>query len=224
MSQDTPTPEQEVNDAPETTENNEQEDNTDAEPSVADLHEEETKTEEPKEKKKVDSVPMARLNKEIQRRKDLEAELKELRGELEDDPEVEDVEANPEVQKLAERLESIEKKEKLAKREAAFQQGLSKALENAPEYKDVVNAGVIRALAFDPANANKTYKQLLEEAYGNAITGRRTVETTTPRGGAKDAKLDMKRAQTDPAYRKEVLRDPELRKQYNEGLTDRVFR
>ena len=70
--------------------------------------------------------------------------------------------------------------------EAAFATGLEKALQNAPEYRDVVNVSVIKALAFNPANANKTYRQLLEEAYGNAITGQRTVETTTPRGGAKD--------------------------------------
>jgi hypothetical protein len=101
---------------------------------------------------------------------------------------------------------------------------LKTALENAPEYKEVVNVEVIKALAFNPANANKTYKQLIEEAYGNAVTGRRTIETTTPRGGAKDTKVDMRRAQSDSAYRHEVLADPELRKQYNEGLTDRVFR
>jgi hypothetical protein len=220
MSQDTTTQEQEVNIAPETTENNEQED-TSSEPSVADLHKEDP---QPKEKKRVDSVPISRLNKEIQKRKDLEKQLEELRGDLESDPDVDDVEDEPEVKKLAERLESIEKKERLTRMEAAFAQGLSKALENAPEYKDVVNAEVIKALAFNPANANKTYKQLLEEAYGNAITGRRTVETTVPRGGAKDTKLDMQRARTDTAYRREVLADPELKKQYNEGITDRVFR
>lgn len=223
MSQDTPTPEQEVNDAPETTENTEQEANTEAEPSVADLHKEEPKP-ETKEKKKVDSVPLARLNKEIQKRKELEKQLEEMRGELEEDPDVDDVEEQPEVKKLAERLESIEQKERMAKMETAFTQGLNKALENAPEYKDVVNVEVIKALAFNPANANKTYKNLLEEAYGNAISGRRTVETTVPRGGAKDTKLDRERAKTDTAYRREVLADPELRAQYNEGLTDRVFR
>lgn len=221
MSQDTPTPEQEVNTASEETVNNEQEVNTDTEPSVADLHPAEP---EPETKKKPDSVPMARLNKEISKRKELEKQLEELRGDLDEDPTVDDVEDEPEVKKLADRLESIEKKEKVAKMEAAFAQGLSKALENAPEYKDVVNVEVIKQMAFNPANANKTYRALLEEAYGNAISGRRTVESTTPRGGAKDAKLDRKRAESDSAYRKEVLRDPELRKQYNEGLTDRVFR
>lgn len=223
MSQDTTTPEQEVNDAPETTENTEQVDNTEAEPSVADLHKDDTPT-ETKDKKKVDSVPLARLNKEIQKRKELEKQLEELRGDLEDDPDVDDVEDEPEVKKLAQKLEQIEKEGKVAKMEAAFAQGLAKALENAPEYKDIVNVNVIKALAFDPANANKTYRALLEEAYGNAVTGRRTVETTTPRGGAKDTKLDRERAVKDADYRREVLADPELRKQYNEGLTDRVFR
>lgn len=227
MSQDTNTPEQEVNDAPETTENpKEQEENTEAEPSVEDLHKEESdnKGDNKEKPQKPKDVPLARLNKEIQKRKALEAELNELRGDLEDDPDVDDVDDQPEVKKLAERLESIEKKEKVAKMEAAFTQGLNKALENAPEYKDIVNVNVIKALAFDPANRDKTYRALLEEAYGNAINGRRTVETTTPRGGAKDATLDRKRAQTDASYRKEVLADPELRKQYNEGLSDRIFR
>jgi len=59
---------------------------------------------------------------------------------------------------------------------------------------------VIKALAFNPANKNKTYSQLLDEAYGNALTGRRTIETTTPRGGAKDTKVDMQRAQSDEAF------------------------
>lgn len=103
-------------------------------------------------------------------------------------------------------------------------QHLNKALDNAPEYKDIVNVEVIKAMAFNPANANKTYSQLLNEAYGNAVTGRRTIETTTPRGGAKDTQLDRRRAETDTEYRREVLADPALRKQYNEGLTDRVFR
>lgn len=217
------TVETQVNTSPETTANNEQEANTSTEPSVAELHKVDNQP-ETKEKKKVDSVPLARLNKEIQKRKELEKQLQDLRGDLQEDPDVDDVDDEPEVKKLAERLESIEKKERLTKLEVAFTNGLNKALENAPEYKDIVNVSVIKALAFDPANANKTYRQLLEEAYGNAISGRRTVETTVPRGGAKDTKLDRERAKTDTTYRREVLADPELRKQYNEGLTDRVFR
>ena len=216
------TVENQVNQSPETTVNNEQE-SVVGEPTLADLHAVES-TPEIKETKKVDSVPIARLNKEIQRRKDLEAELRDVRGETSSDPEVDEVEDDQEVKKLAERLESIEKKDRQTKLEAIFHDNLAKTLENAPEFKGVVNVEVIKQMAFNPSNANKTYKQLLEEAYGNAVTGRRTIETTLPRGGAKDTKVDMKRAQTDTEYRHAVIADPELRKQYNEGLTDRVFR
>lgn len=222
MSQDNTTVETQVNESPESTVNDVQVEAV-AEPTLADLHQT-TEAEPIKEKPKVTTVPKARLDKEIQKRKDLEAELAALRGELGDDPEVDDVEDVPEVKKLAEKLERIEKNEQMSRMEKIFHDNLSKTLENNPEYKDIVNVEVIKALAFNPANANKTYKQLLEEAYGNALGGRRTVETTVPRGGAKDTKVDMQRAKTDAAYRREVLADPDLRKQYNEGLTDRVFR
>lgn len=196
---------------PEVIEGQEQE-STPAEGSVAELHQEKPRAEKPK------VVPMARLDKEIAKRKDLEARLAQY--ETEDDAD----DAEPEVTKLAQKLERIEEKERREALEATFMKHFSTALENAPEYKDVVNVEVIKALAFNPANANKTYKQLIEEAYGNALTGRRTIETSTPRGGAKDGKVDMDLARKDTEYRRQVLADPELKKQYNESLTERVFR
>jgi hypothetical protein len=185
-----------------------------SEPTVAELHPEKPKAEKPT------AVPIARLNKEIERRKELEAKLAQYESAVEEG----DEEAEPEVKKLAQKLEQIEERDRAKDLDATFRTHLNKALENAPEYKDIVNVDVIKALAFNPANANKTYKQLLEEAYGNAVTGRRTIETTTPRGGAKDEKVDMQRAATDGEYRRQVLSDPELKKQYNSGLTDRIFR
>ncbi len=189
-----------------------------AEASVAELHKDSSEVKKPTE------VPISRLNKEIQRRKEAEAELKALKAELEGDGEVatEDIEDEPEVKKLAQKLEQIEERERRAKLEVTFMTHLNKALDNAPEYKDVVNVEVIKAMAFDPKNANKTYSQLIQEAYGNAVTGRRTIETTTPRGGAKDSKVDIQRASSDAEYRREVLADPELRKQYNENLHNRI--
>lgn len=189
------------------------------EPTVAELHTEKPKAPKPTE------VPFARLDKEIQRRKDAEAELKELKAQIEERiGDAEEADDEPEVKKLAKKLEQIEESDRKSKLETTFMQHLNKTLENTPEYKDIVNIEVIKQMAFNPANANKTYKQLLEEAYGNALTGRRTIETTTPRGGAKDEKVDLQRAKTDTEYRRQVLSDPELKKQYNSGLTDRVFR
>lgn len=216
MNDVTTTPEVKVES--ETTANTEQE-TTQEEVSVADLHK------APETPKKPESVPLARLSKEVQRRKEAEAELKalkaQLEGDLEDDEDVNDV---PEVKKLAQKLEQLEGDKRTADLNKVFESNFNATLEKHPEYKDIANVEVIRQMAFNPANANKTYRQLLDEAYGNAVTGRRTIETTTPRGGAKDGSLDMNRARTDTAYRHEVLADPVLRKQYNEGLTDRVFR
>lgn len=174
------------------------------------------------EPKQVDSIPKARLDKEINRRKELEKELAELKAEKEDEPEVKDVEKDPEVKQLADKLAKIEAREKEAKLNAAVESQIAAALENAPEFKNVANTEVLKQLALNPANKDKTYSQLLEETYGNSLGGKRTIETTTPRGGAKDTKVDLGRAQKDAEYRKEVLADPELRKQYNEGLENRI--
>lgn len=189
-----------------------------AEVSVADLHE------ASEESPKVDSVPFNKFIKEKEKRKALEKELADLRKQLSGDDDVEDVESEPEVKKLAQKLEQLEGDKKREQLDAKFMQHFNKTLEDFPEYKDIVNVDVIKKLAFDPVNAQKTYKQLLDETYGKSLVGRRTIETTTPRGGAKDTKVDMERAKTDTAYRHEVLADPELKKQYNESLTDRIFR
>lgn len=213
------THEQEVNFASDATVNNES-DNEQGAATLADLHAESAPV-----KKTVTDVPLSRLNKEIKKRKELEARIKELEGDILGDDSSDDEDgAETEVKQLAQKLEQIEKREQMTRLEGVFMQNLNKTLENSPEYKDVVNVEVIKQMAFNPANANKTYKQLLEEAYGNAVTGRRTIETTTPRGGAKDNKVDIALAKSDREYRHKVLADPELRKQYNEGLVERVFR
>lgn len=207
----------EVNVEPETTVNAEPE-TTQEEVSVADLHP------TPTESKKPESVPLARLSKEVQRRKEAEAELKALKAILEDSvDDGDDEDDQPEVKKLAQKLEKLEGDKRSADLNAVFEKHFQATLEKLPEYKDIANVEVIRQMAFNPANANKTYRQLLDEAYGNAVTGRRTIETTTPRGGAKDTAVDLARAKTDHDYRRQVLADPASRKQYNEGLAERIF-
>lgn len=213
---DVTTPEQEVNTAPEETVNDTtQEEST--EPTAGDLQTEAT------EKKQVDSVPIARLNKEIERRKELEAKLAEATSEAEKDGATKDeAEKLPEVKELAEKLATIEAREESARKEKVFAEHLQAALESNPEFKGIANPEVIKQMAFNPANKDKTYSQLLDEAYGSAVPGRKTIETTTPRGGVQDVKIDLQKAERDPEYRKEVLRDPELKKQYNEGLEHRI--
>ena len=82
---------------------------------------------------------------------------------------------------------------------------------------------VLKREALNPANRNKTYPQLLEEVYGNTLGGTRTAETTTPRGGAEGAKVDLEKAGRDNEYLKEVLADPVLKAQYNKDLEQRIM-
>jgi len=214
MSNDNTTLEQEVNDVPEETVNDEQ----DTDETMESYQDEES----PKENKVSEQIPKARLDKEIQRRKDLESELAELKKEKEADSTVSDTEKDPEVKELAKQLAEIQEKEKRASRDAKLAAGLDKALETAPEFKDIANADVIKQMALNPANKDKTFVQLLEEAYGNALGGRRTIETTTPRGGAKDTKVDIDRTKKDKEYLREVLSNPDMKKQYNESIQDRI--
>ncbi len=208
------TPEQEVNEAPEETVNDEQ----DTDETMESFQEEE----EQQESKVPTEVPLARLNKEIDRRKALEAKLEALEKDKDADDSVSDTEKDPDVKALAKQLAEIQAKEKRAERDVKLANGLAKALESAPEFKDVANADVIKQMALNPANKDKTFVQLLEEAYGNALGGRRTIETTTPRGGAADTKVDIDRTKKDKDYLREVLSNPDMKKQYNESIQDRI--
>jgi len=216
MSNDTTTPESEVNATPEETVNDEQ----DTEQTIGDTLPETQEEETQQENKVSDHIPKARLDKEIQRRKDLEAELAELREEKDADSTVSNTEKDPDVQVLADKLAKIENAEASAKVAAAIEKGINDALAEAPEYAKVANVDILKQMAL--ANKGMTYSQLLDKVYGNTLEGKRTLETTTPRGGAKDSKVDFERAQRDGEYRKEVLRDPDLKKQYNVGLETRL--
>jgi len=210
---DTTTPAEEVTQSEETV-NDEQE----SEVTAGDFQDEETQQDE----KVSDNIPKARLDKEINRRKALESELAELKEKKEEDETVSNTDKDPEVKELAAKLAKIEENEKRAAQDVKLTAALNKALDNAPEYKDIANLALIKQMAMNPSNKEKTFPQLLDEAYGNAIPGKRTTETTTPRGGANDTKVDLARAASDPVYKREVLADPDLRAQYNADLPSRL--
>jgi len=126
-------------------------------------------------------------------------------------------------ERLAGRLKPLEEKERAAKIEKVFTQHFDKAMVDMPEYADIVNRDVIKALSLDPSNQNKTFTQLIEETYGKALpAGKRTLETTTHRGGKSPDKVDFDRASKDQKYLTEILSNPDTKKEYNEGLTERL--
>jgi hypothetical protein len=121
---------------------------------------------------------------------------------------------------LNSKLQPLEAKEKAEKINTAFNEHYEKVIAEMPEYKNVINKDVIKSLSLLPQNSKKTFQQIIEETYSNSVTGKRTMETSTPRGG-KDASLDMSKI-NDPDYFKQVMANPELKKKYNEGLTSRI--
>ena len=122
------------------------------------------------------------------------------------------------------KLEPLTKKEREAKINEVFTKACADVIEKMPEFKDIANADVIKTLATNPANSKKTLSQILEETYGNAITGKRTIETTKPGGGKEPTEIDYDRAQKDTEYFKEIMANPGLKKKYNEKALEDVTR
>ena len=185
------------------------------------------------------SVPEAAFLKKKQQVADLKAELEGLKNSSKSNAEVSSdiqslseeygVDANfleklsnsvrsQTVKEFEERLKPFQEKEKGEARDKKFNEFYTKAMDNLPELKDVVNASVIKSLANDPANSKKTFTQLILDTYGNTIPGKRTIETTQPGGGKEPQKLDVDRAKTDQAYFKEVMSDPSLKAEYNSQM------
>lgn len=114
--------------------------------------------------------------------------------------------------KLEAKLKEIDGAKKF---DSAFDKAFATAIERGPEFQAIANPDVIKTLAQLPQNSRKTVSQLLEETYGNALTGKRTIETTTPGGGKDPEPLDIKRAEQDIEYYKQVMADPKKKAQYN---------
>lgn len=120
------------------------------------------------------------------------------------------------------RLKPIEERDRADKVDKAFTKAFASAMEKMPEFKAIVNPDVIKAMSLDPKNAKKTFTQIIEEAYGKAVPGKRTIETTKPGGGKEPGEVDFDKAKKDTAYFAEIMADPVLKKKYNAGMTDRL--
>ena len=124
-------------------------------------------------------------------------------------------------QEVEDKLKPLEEKERAARIDKAFNEHYKSVMEEMPEYANVVNKEVIKELSLLPKNAKKTFQQIIEETYSNTVTDKKTMETSTPRGG-KDVALDMDKAQSNPEYRREVLANPNLKKEYNKKMLERL--
>lgn len=124
---------------------------------------------------------------------------------------------------VEDKFKPFTEKERLAEQSAKFDKFYKSAIAGLPEYKKIANKEIIKTLAFQPNNANKTISQLIESVYGNAIGGKETIEATTKPGGGKEPKsIDFQKAKSDPAYFKEVMSDPATKKEYNDSIESRI--
>lgn len=117
-----------------------------------------------------------------------------------------------------EQMKPLQEKERADAIDKAFEKHFKAAIEKVPEFKAIVNPDVIKQLSLNPANKDKTFVQLIEETYGNAVTGRRTIETTKPGGGKEPQTLDVARARKDPEYFAEIMADPAMKEKYNQEM------
>lgn len=119
---------------------------------------------------------------------------------------------------LSSKFKPLEEKQKQEKIDKAFDVHYTQAINAMPEFASIVNAGVIKSLSLLPQNSNKTFPQLIEETYGNALAGKRTIQPTTTSGGKDPAPLDYHKANKDPAYFNEIMANPKLKAEYNDRM------
>jgi len=125
---------------------------------------------------------------------------------------------------LSKKLRPIEERDRQDRIDKAFEQHFAIAMDKLPEFKNIVNRDAIKTLTLDPRNSKKTFSQIIEETYGSAIPGRRTIEQNRPGGSKEPAEIDYDRAKSDGTYFKELMADPSSKKKYNDGLLSRIER
>lgn len=125
-------------------------------------------------------------------------------------------------EKLADKLRPIEQERKQKETQKVFDSVYNQTLERMPEYANVIDKDVIHSLAVLKENATLSLPQLIEKIYGKSVSGRKTIETTVPRGGKGPQEIDFALARKDMNYLNEILADPELKKKYNSNIESRL--
>lgn len=74
------------------------------------------------------------------------------------------------------KIAKIEQERNMEKANVKFKELYAKTMKTMPEYDGIVNEDVIRALAFSSGNAKKTLPEIIEETYGAAVTGKKSIE------------------------------------------------
>lgn len=133
-----------------------------------------------------------------------------------------EAEFNKKLEKELEPYKEQGRKISASEREKVFNEHYNKTLEALPEFKDIAQKEVIKALAMDSANANKTFAQIFELAYGHLVTGKRTLDTPKSGSGKDITEIDFEKAAKDSDYYATIMANPVLKAKYNEELPKRL--
>lgn len=195
-----------------------------------------------------DTVPLSKLMAEKKKRQELEAQLREMEeakqnsldnlnlNDIADEfgvsPEVVDKMAAKLKAELSEefnsRFDELTAEDRKKKQDAALQGLLDSALEKHPEYQDVANKEVVLKYAetqLKEGNTNITMSQILKDVYGKVEPREAGIQTTetSNRADTGNESVDFnKLSQMSDEEQMEVLKDPEMRKKYNEYVMNNI--
>ena len=124
--------------------------------------------------------------------------------------------------KVSEKLKPLEQAKKAEQANQTFESIYSQTLERMPEYANVIDKDSLRTLAFQKENSTLSLPQLIEKIYGRSISGKKTIETTTPRGGKDPQEIDFSLARSDKEYFTQIMADPSLKAKYNSNIENRL--
>lgn len=184
------------------------------------------KSESKEDSKDDKSVPLSKYMKEKKKRQDLEVKLAEAGLDSDEDDEAgsdpEPDQAPEAGSKLEADVAALKADKQRKEQDEKFNELYSNTVEKFPEYKDLADPAVIKQLALNPANKDKTMSQIMEDVYGHLIQGRPTIATDVPAADPEPGKVDVEKADRDPEYFKKVMADPKMKAEYNETIQDRI--
>lgn len=111
------------------------------------------------------------------------------------------------------------------KQNEVFDSLYGKILKSNPEMEGIVNKDVIKALAFDKSNANKSVKQIINEVYGGAIEKADLDSVSSFEKGSVATRKETTTIDFNNLSKKDFDRiesDPKLKEQYGEFLTSQT--
>jgi hypothetical protein len=118
------------------------------------------------------------------------------------------------------KLTKIEQERTMERAEKKFDTLFEKTLSEMPEYNGIVSKDIIKALAFNQANAKKTLPQIIEDVYANAIKGRKSIETSKPSREPEEPNYDNP-TQEDWA---KIQADPKNKEKWSKSAEEQLKR